>query len=131
METKVFRRPKNNEVRISKRGGVGKWVWLSKVNLKLFDQIELHALGNAIPLAVRTAENLQRKGLCTIQKLDTLTVSLDRPARFDQAPVKTEAPDNKQERVFRKHKVIIKMAKTPEFDGLTERLKINFVEATE
>ena len=103
MEKKDFRIPRDNQLRISKRKNVGKWVFLSKIYLKHFPKIELHALGDAINIAVRTAENLQRKGLCEFEKVDTLTVQLERrrSSTEDQETPKTPA------RTVKKHKVQI------------------------
>ena len=100
MEKKDFRIPKNNHLRISKRKNVGKWVFLSKIYLKHFKEIELHALGDAINIAVRTAESLSRKGLCQFLKVDTQTVLLDR-----RNPVEDKGDAKEQSRQVKKHKV--------------------------
>ena len=102
MERKDFRIPSINHLRISKRKNVGKWVFLSKIYLKHFQNIELHALGDAISVAVRTAESLNRKGLCTYDKVDTSTVELERRNnRNEESDEKPKEPPRK----FKKHKV--------------------------
>merc|ERR1712137_656285 len=90
--------PRDNQLRISKRKNVGKWVFLSKIYLKHFEEIELHALGDAITAAVRTAENLSRKRLCDYKKVDTLTVQLERrrPPQDEGEPQKTPPKVKKQ-----------------------------------
>ena len=100
MEKKDFRIPKDNQLRISKRKNVGKWVFLSKIYLKHFQGIELHALGDAINIAVRTAESLQRKRLCSYIKVDTLTVSLER-----RSPPEASEETPKDRPPIKKHKV--------------------------
>ncbi|CAD8181071.1 unnamed protein product [Paramecium pentaurelia] len=52
-------------------------VFISKIFLKKFDEVDIHALGDAISGAVRCAETLQRQGLATIQKIETLTQTLE------------------------------------------------------
>ena len=101
MEKKDFRIPRDNQLRISKRKSVGKWVFLAKIYLKHFDEIELHALGDAITYAVRTAENLNRKSFCEYKKVDTLTVLLER-RRHSQDE---EEPPKDPPKV-KKHKVV-------------------------
>ena len=103
MEKKDFRIPSNNHLRISKRKNVGKWVFLSKIYLKHFQSIELHALGDAINVAVRTAESLNRKGLCSYDKVDTSTVELER-RNYNREEESEEKPKNPP-RKFKKHKV--------------------------
>ena len=104
MEKKDFRIPHNNELRISKHKSVGKWVFLSKIYLKHFKEIELHALGDAINVAVRTAESLNRKKLCTFDKVDTLCVELNRRSNNNQSEESEDKP-KLPPRKIRKHKV--------------------------
>ena len=99
MESKDFTRPTSNLIRVSKRKNIGFWVYLSKVYLKNFEKIELHALGDAISSAVRCAETLQRKGLCNMKKINTLTVALERRVRHNEPP--QEGPKG----TVKKHKV--------------------------
>ena len=103
MEKKDFRIPNDNQLRISKRKNVGKWVFLSKIYLKHFKEIELHALGDAINIAVRTAESLKRKGLCAFLKVETRTVELERRPHPDAKP--SEGSENM--RKIKKHKVVV------------------------
>ena len=103
MDRKEFRKPATNQLRVSKRGGVNRWVFLSKIYFKLFAEVELHALGEAINLAVRAAENLQRKGFCSITKLETLTVLLDRHRDTDEDNKDKEESEKRPP--VKKHKV--------------------------
>ncbi len=48
-------------------------MFLSKIFLSKFDNIELHALGEATKVAVRVCENLTRYGYTTIKKINTFT----------------------------------------------------------
>ena len=105
MESKDFTRPTSNLIRVSKRKNIGFWVYLSKVYLKNFEKIELHALGDAITSAVRAAETLQRKGVCSLKKINTLTVALERRSRPE------DQPEEQPKGTVKKHKVLLLFSK--------------------
>jgi hypothetical protein len=62
-EEKEERKPLNtpaNFINVSTNRVANFYVFLSKMRLKEHELIEVHALGNAVPTAVMTAENLVR-----------------------------------------------------------------------
>ena len=52
--------PTDNKLQLSSRQNPKTCVFLAKIFLKKFNNVELHALGESTKLAVRVAENLQR-----------------------------------------------------------------------
>ncbi|CAD8200598.1 unnamed protein product [Paramecium pentaurelia] len=52
-------------------------VFVTKIYLKRFDVVEVHALGETISKAVRMAEQLQRQNYVTIEKINTFTQKFD------------------------------------------------------
>ncbi|CAD8128319.1 unnamed protein product [Paramecium sonneborni] len=70
--------------------------FVSKIFLKKFDEVEIHALGDAISGAVRCAETLQRQGLATIQKIETLTQQLENRQKVKIIVSLKVTPDGKR-----------------------------------
>jgi hypothetical protein len=50
----------DNVINISIRRGTNFYVFLTKKFFNDFETVELHSIGNAMPIAVETAENLER-----------------------------------------------------------------------
>lgn len=98
--------PQSNVLQISTKREVRFFIFLAKIYLKKFEEIELHALGDAISLSVRVAENLSRFGYVTITKINQFTFTGDQTDRQEEAP-------------RRKLKLIIKVKKTVDFDKKT------------
>ena len=75
METKIEKRldPTDNKLQISNKKPARHYQFLSKIFLKKFGKIELHALGEAISVAVVAAELLQRNELATITSMKQFT----------------------------------------------------------
>jgi DNA-binding protein len=52
--------PTDNIINVSSRRGSNFYVYLTKKYLNDFDEVELHSIGNAMTMAVETAENLEK-----------------------------------------------------------------------
>ncbi len=50
--------PSDNKMQISMKKNLNFYTFLSKIFLKFFDEIELHALGQAISMAAKLGERL-------------------------------------------------------------------------
>ena len=100
---KEFRKPVNNQIRVSRGGTINKYIYLVKVYLKMFEEVELHALGDAIQLAVRTSDTLNRKKICEIVKLDSLTVDLEKQYQNEN----NDDDKNEEKKIVKKPKVFI------------------------
>jgi len=58
MEAKKLIDPQTNKLQISGFRDVRSFVFLSKIYMKKFEEVELHALGDAISTSVRVADQL-------------------------------------------------------------------------
>jgi hypothetical protein len=63
----------NNIIHISSKKRISSFVFLAKIFMIKFEEIELHALGQAIQICARVAESLKRFELATIEKINTET----------------------------------------------------------
>ena len=88
----------SNIIRINNQRQAATFLGVSKKILTTFDTVELHSLGNAITLAARVADNLQRFGYATIIRT---TISTEEVKR--------------DEGVARKPKMIIVLKKAADF----------------
>lgn len=61
---------KRNQIQVSTRKDVKFFTFLAKIFLKEFQEIELHALGDAISQAVKVAETLERYNYAKITKIN-------------------------------------------------------------
>ena len=59
-EEKKLLEPTSNLVTISTRKTANFFIYIAKIYLKKYEEIELRALGNAAEVSVQVAENLQR-----------------------------------------------------------------------
>jgi len=109
--------PTSNKIQISAKRDTGFYVFLAKLFLMDFNDIELHALGDAITIGVKVGELLCRYGYTKIAKLETTTISPE-----------TEQENQKEgERAIRrgkKAKLIIKLEKTDKFPELIKGFRI-------
>eukprot|EP01016_Furgasonia_blochmanni_P027472 TRINITY_DN2896_c0_g4_i7.p1 TRINITY_DN2896_c0_g4~~TRINITY_DN2896_c0_g4_i7.p1 ORF type:complete len:169 (-),score=59.98 TRINITY_DN2896_c0_g4_i7:208-714(-) len=110
---KKLLKPTTNTIQVSSKRDVKFYIFLSKIFLKEFPDVELHALGEAISLSVRVAEQLERHGYVKITKIDTFTFDPEK----DRQPAQ---PGRDGLRRGKRVKMVIRVAKTPEFDKLTE-----------
>jgi len=95
--------PENKEVNISTRRDARFYIFLSKIILKKFGEIELKALGQAADICVRVAENLERYKYAKIQRIFSESIEL-------------EDTDRKRKGA----RFVVKLEKSAEFDKLTE-----------
>ena len=59
-DKKGFEKPKTNRIQIASSKPANFYVFISKLYMREFETVEIHALGNAISTAVLTCENLVR-----------------------------------------------------------------------
>ena len=59
-ETKRAPREPEKEIKVSSKGRATAYVGRAKESLKVFGEIEMHALGNAVTTLAIAAENLER-----------------------------------------------------------------------
>jgi|JI102314A1RNA_FD_contig_31_5877777_length_587_multi_2_in_0_out_0_2 DNA-binding protein len=98
--------PKDNKLQINIKKSVSYFSFLSKIFLKNFDQVEIHALGSAISTAVRVAETLQSNSEAVIENISLGTF-----------PPENQKPENdKEQRTGKKMKIIITIKKGSNFD---------------
>ena len=108
--------PQTNVLQISNKREVRFFIFLAKIYLKKFDEIELHALGDAISLSVRVAENLSRFGYVTITKINQFTFTGD---QNEQKETKGEHQRENRKKI----KLIVTVKKTPDFDLKTKDIE--------
>jgi len=109
-------KPTSNEIQISSKRDPGFYIFLSKLFFMDYPEIELHALGDAIGIAVKVGELLCRSGFTNISSIQTTTLSSDTPG---------ETPEgSKPLRRGKKAKLIIKLTKSDKFDELMKNFKI-------
>lgn len=111
-------KPQTNVVQISAKRDPGFYVFLCKLFLLDFPEIELHGLGDAINTGVKVGETLTRFGYTTIKKIQTTTLAPETTGT-------TEGKDQKREpKKGKKAKLIVTLAKTNNFNKLMENFKI-------
>lgn len=101
--------PESCIINISMRKNVRSYVFISKLVLKKFGNLELNSLGRASQYVIRIAENLQRNNFATIDKIESKIMDLDD---------KNSESGTKSMIAF-----TVKMTKSSQFDGLTKDLK--------
>ncbi|KAM3135824.1 hypothetical protein pb186bvf_012077 [Paramecium bursaria] len=69
--------PTEKTLQLRSRANARNMVFIAKIHLRKFDEVELQGLGDAISVAVRVAETLQRQGLATIERVQTFTQQID------------------------------------------------------
>ena len=88
----------SNIIRVNNQRPVSTFLGVSKKIFETFETLELHSLGNAISLAARVADNLQRFGYATIIKT---TISSEEVKR--------------EEGLVKKPKMVFSMKRTADF----------------
>eukprot|EP01017_Pseudomicrothorax_dubius_P002217 TRINITY_DN0_c956_g1_i2.p1 TRINITY_DN0_c956_g1~~TRINITY_DN0_c956_g1_i2.p1 ORF type:complete len:118 (+),score=16.85 TRINITY_DN0_c956_g1_i2:50-403(+) len=68
--------PQNNIINVSTRKDTRFFMYLSKLFLRKFETIELHALGEAISISSRVSESLSRYGYATMSKINLQTIAM-------------------------------------------------------
>jgi hypothetical protein len=113
MEQKAVKQinPQSNKIQISSKRDSGFYVFLSKLFLMDFPDIELHALGDAISICVKVGELLCRYGYTDILRVETTTIT----------------PDEEEDKGFRrgkKAKLIVKLKRSANFPNLIKNFRI-------
>lgn len=103
-------KPENNIVQISSKKDAGFYVFIGKLFLLDFPEIELHGLGDAITTTVKVGEALSRYGYTDIKKIQTTTLM---PTEEKGAPRGKKA------------KLIITLARSKNFPELIKSFKID------
>ena len=96
--------PQDNKLQISTKKNMNFFVFLSKIFLKHFEEIELHALGQAVSKCALLGEKLQRFGLGEMTSIQTFEFTSE-PREGDNRPP------------FKKVKMIIKIQRTEDFES--------------
>ena len=108
-------KPTSNEIQISSKRDPGFYIFLSKLFLMDFNDIELHALGDAIGIAVKVGELLCRSGYTTMGQIQTTTIAPeDEKTEGNRPPI----------RRGKKAKLIVKLTRSSEFPELIKNFKI-------
>lgn len=100
--------PKDNHLQISVKKDAKFFTFLAKIFLKEFQEVELHALGEAISTSVRVAETLDRFGYAKIIKIQQFT---------------QEMHNEKTNRDRRVVKMVVTLSRSSDFHQKTENLK--------
>ena len=77
MESEKPAHSSTNQIQISMKKDMKFFTFLAKIYLKEFQEIELHALGEAISQAVKVAENLERYNYAKITKINQFIQEID------------------------------------------------------
>lgn len=101
--------PEKNVINISLKKSVRKYVFIAKLILKKFGNVELHSLGRATENVVRISEQLKRNGYAKEDKIESYITTLS--DKYKQSGTRSEL-------AFR-----VIMSKSDKFDELTKDLK--------
>ena len=114
MEQKATKQinPTSNKIQISSKRDSGFYVFLSKLFLMDFQDIELHALGDAISICVKVGELLCRYGYTDISRVETTTITPE------------EEEGDKGFRRGKKAKLIVKLKRSGNFQNLIKNFRI-------
>eukprot|EP01017_Pseudomicrothorax_dubius_P000530 TRINITY_DN0_c2052_g1_i2.p1 TRINITY_DN0_c2052_g1~~TRINITY_DN0_c2052_g1_i2.p1 ORF type:complete len:118 (-),score=21.01 TRINITY_DN0_c2052_g1_i2:87-440(-) len=74
-EQKKVLDPQSNTINISTRKDTRFFMYLSKLFLRKFETIELHALGEAISISSRVSESLSRYGYANMSRINLQTIT--------------------------------------------------------
>jgi len=107
-------KPDSNKIQISGKRDTGFYVFLSKLFLMDFENIELHALGDAIAIGVKVGELLCRYRYTDIARIETTTI----------VPTAEEKQNDQGIRRGKKAKLIIKLNKSKDFPNLIKNFRI-------
>ena len=80
----------SNQINVSKHKNEAFYIYLGKRTLEKFDEIYLHALGNAISVCVNSAEKLVRNGYADYIRLETKYIEVEESRR--RRPDQGETP---------------------------------------
>ena len=103
-------KPTSNKIQVSTKRDTGFYIFLAKLFLMDYEDIELHGLGDAISICVKVSETLVRHGYTTFKKIETSTLE---PGKEDQ-----------DDRRRKKAKLIITLGKSAQFNDKIKDFKI-------
>ena len=103
-------KPENNRVQISSKKDAGFYVFIGKLFLLDFNDIELHGLGDAITTTVKVAEALSRYGYTAVKKIQTTTLVPTEDAKGPRG---------------KKAKLIVTLERSKQFPELIKTFKID------
>lgn len=69
-------RQESNVIRVSTNRNTRFWIFLAKIYLKRYGEVEMQGFGDSISSCVRVCENLERFGYATFSLVNTVTVAL-------------------------------------------------------
>lgn len=69
-------RSDSNVIRVSTNRNTRFWIFLAKIYLKRFGEVEMQGFGDSISSCVRVCENLERFGYAKFSLVNTVTVAL-------------------------------------------------------
>lgn len=115
-QTKKLIKPTSNKIQISAKRDPGFYIFLSKLFLMDFEEVELHALGDAISTGVKVSEQLCRFEYATMGRCETLTIA---PGDEDD-----KDEDGKALRRGKKAKLIVSLKRSKKFPELIKNFKI-------
>ncbi len=112
--------PEDNKLQISARKSLNHFTFLSKIFFKNFEEIELHALGEAISVCARLGERLQRFELGTLTSIRTFSF-LPEPREGDEQRTRNDGtPFEPRKKV----KMVIKVKRSSKFFELVDTTKL-------
>ncbi|CAD8188439.1 unnamed protein product [Paramecium pentaurelia] len=69
--------PQDNHLQVSIQKSLKAQVFVAKIFLKKFGNVELHSLGDASKNSVKVADTLQRQCIATITKINSFTLDIN------------------------------------------------------
>lgn len=69
-------RTDSNIIRVSTNRNTRFWIFLAKIYLKRYGEVEMQGFGDSISSCVRVCENLERFGYAEFSMINTITVAL-------------------------------------------------------
>merc|ERR1740115_162474 len=103
--------PTTNVLNISSKKNARFWMFLCKLYLKQFEEVELHSFGDGISICVRIAENIKRFGYADITKIETQTKN-----------VEVKNKNTGKTRQLKRANLFVLLKRSDNFDQLVENL---------
>ena len=100
----------SNQINVSIHRSDAFYVHLSKKTLEQYDDLVLHALGNATSVSVTAAEKLVRNGYAEYVSMETKTIEVEETRRRNRAAESSHPP-----RLVKRAKLLITLKRSPDF----------------
>ena len=104
----------SNQINVSNRKNQSFYVYLCKKTLEQYEELVLHALGNATTISVIAAESLVKNGYAEYVKLDTITIEVEEQRRRGGQESK-EAEKKDEVRKVKRAKLLITLKRSANF----------------